>query len=477
MAESGTKAKGRRRNPSLASRIFRMQLLLAVLVALVVGLAAGALFQRTVVSDTQTSLGRELRIIDDYVIQDDDDELSEVRALGLDGVRVTLIDPSGRVLYDSAESASGMPNHGDRPEVAAALSDGEGTSERMSSTLGVVSVYHALRLDSGDVLRLSVERASLVALFARQSWALVAVIVAILAISWVIARLLVRRIVRPILDIDPADPGSSDETVYAELVPMVRQLDKQQRELRQQMEELRNVNEMRQQFTSNVTHELKTPIASISGAAELIRDGIARPEDVPDFANRICEESTRLSALVSDILTLSRLDESERAGDKTSVGSIERCDLLACCRDVCGRMSDAAKKAKVKLRVKGTPCIVMGNVRLLDELVRNLCDNAIRYNHPGGNVLVTAGVQDGRPYVRVADDGQGIPEKDQKKVFERFYRVDKSRSRELGGTGLGLAIVKHAAAFHDAEIEMESTEGVGTTITVRFPASEQEGRS
>ena len=458
-------------NPSLAGRVFRAQLLLAALVALVIGLVAGALVNRAIISDTQISLSHELHMIGDQLIGDADrsEEVAIVSGINLDKVRLTLIAPDGEVIYDSEADTDTMENHGDRPEVQQALETGEGEDQRTSETLGYTGVYHAIRLESGDVLRLAVDRASLASMMARETGTLVIAIILIIVLSWGISHLLARRIVEPILAIDPEDPGASRGEVYSEITPMVDRLDEQQRTLKRQMAELRSADEMRQEFTANVTHELKTPLASISGAAELIRDGIARPEDIPDFAGRICDESARLSDLVSDILTLSRLDESERRGERDAVGSVEPCDLKAICRDVAERMSDEAAEAEVYVRISGTPVTVIGNARLLDELVHNLCDNAIRYNHPGGTVLLTTGVENEHPFVRVADDGQGIALEEQDKVFERFYRVDVSRSRESGGTGLGLAIVKHAAAFHDATIELESELGKGTTITVRFP--------
>ncbi len=235
------------------------------------------------------------------------------------------------------------------------------------------------------------------------------------------------------------------------------------------MSAIQDANDMRREFTSNVTHELKTPIASISGAAELIRDGICKPEDVSDFAGRIYKDAQRLSSLVSDILMLSKLDETERGGQKdTMFGPMEQVDLFSVAQDVCSRLSRKAKKAEVNLDVKGISSCVNGNARLLDELVSNLVENAIRYNKKGGRVFVWVLPIEGRPAVRVSDTGIGIPEEAQSKVFERFYRVDKGRSRDMGGTGLGLAIVKHAAAFHEADIRLESKLGEGTTVTVLF---------
>ena len=364
-----------------------------------------------------------------------------------------------------------MGNHRDRPEIALALSAGEGDSERDSQTLGVVSYYHAERLPDGSVVRVSEDAATALSIIAGDTNLLLLVALVVVLLSWAAARLLSRKLVAPILSIDPvADPNGSP---YRELEPLVNRLNEQQATLTEQMDQLRDAEAMRQQFTANVTHELKTPLAAISGAAELIRDGIARPEDVGNFAGRIYDESQRLTSLVNDILTLSKLDESERAGETGIVGSVERCDLLGISTDVASRLSGVAEGAGVRLTATGTPAIVTGNARLLDELVYNLCGNAVRYNRPGGTATVTCGVSDaGEPFVRVADTGIGIPQADHAKVFERFYRVDTSRSRASGGTGLGLAIVKHSAAFHHASIELDSREGEGTTVTVTFPAGE-----
>jgi two-component system phosphate regulon sensor histidine kinase PhoR len=230
---------------------------------------------------------------------------------------------------------------------------------------------------------------------------------------------------------------------------------------------------MRQEFTANVTHELKTPIAAISGASELLRDGLVRPEDVREFASRIYGDAQRLSSLVSDILTLSKLDESERVGDQALFGEPSQVDLYTVAQDVADRLEEKAAKANVSLRVQGASVFVNGYPRLLDEMIRNLCDNAIRYNRTGGSVHVFVLPVNGHPTVRVSDTGVGISKQDQSKVFERFYRVDKSRSRETGGTGLGLAIVKHAAALHKATIDLESELGRGTAITVTFPAESE----
>ena len=292
--------------------------------------------------------------------------------------------------------------------------------------------------------------------------------VVVVAVSWLVSRRLSQRFVWPILAIDPS--VGDGVAPYEELDPLVSRLNEQHKELVERMNAIQDAADMRRDFTANVTHELKTPIASIQGAAELIRDGIARPEDVKNFAGRIYKDAHRLSLLVSDILTLSRLDESERSGDREVFGAAERVDLISVASDAVERLrARAQQKYDVTISLSGVSTPIMGNARLLDELVSNLIENAIRYNKPGGKVFVWVIPQGGRPCVRVSDTGIGIPEEAQGKVFERFYRVDKGRSRDMGGTGLGLAIVKHAATYHGADIRLDSRVGEGTTITVTFP--------
>ena len=219
---------------------------------------------------------------------------------------------------------------------------------------------------------------------------------------------------------------------YVELEPLVSRLNEQHHDLVERMDQVQSADDMRREFTANVTHELKTPIAAISGASELIRDGIVRPEDIPNFASRIYDDAQRLSALVSDILTLSKLDETERSQDRQLFGSVEPIDLLSVASDVCQRYEQRARDAGVKLKLDGVSTTIRGNARLLDEMIGNLVSNAIRYNRRGGSVFVWVLPQNGRPCVRVSDTGIGIPQEDQAKVFERFYRVDKGRGRREG---------------------------------------------
>ena len=219
---------------------------------------------------------------------------------------------------------------------------------------------------------------------------------------------------------------------------------------------------LRREFTANVSHELRTPLTSISGFAELIREGLAKSEDIPRFADRICRESQRLLALIEDILRLSQLDEGGTAEEMTP----QKLDELVC--SVVQQLAPVAKEKEISITTDTAPCEVMGVRRILEELIYNLCDNAVKYNRPKGSVRVTAKSLEGVPTLIVADTGIGIPEAEQERVFERFYRVDKSHSKAIGGTGLGLSIVKHAAAFHHAEISMKSKVGEGTEIVLRF---------
>ena len=458
---------------SLSSIIFIALTMFAVGVAVVATLAAAFVFHATLVDDAKHELTDQCATIAASLNSDDttDTDQDIVRMLTPQKMRATLVAPDGTVIYDTKFEASSLPNHADRQEIQEALSSGTGETERPSDTAGNVSLYYAQRLGSGDVLRLSEDRESVTAIFTHDIGLLVSIVALVVLGAWAASRMLSKRLVKPILDIDTT--AAKAEAPYRELEPLVDRLNDQQAELIAQMDKLRDADAYRLEFTANVTHELKTPIASIQGAAELIRDGIARPEDIPEFAGRIYSSARRLSSLVSDILTLSKMDESERAGDSQLLGPKTECDLYQIAGDVTDRLQDKAKRAGVRLTLEGQKCMVVGNAGLLDEMVSNLCDNAIRYNRVNGKVYVWVYQIAGRPTVSVSDTGIGIPEEAQPKVFEHFYRVDKSRSRSNGGTGLGLAIVKHAAAFHNAKIDLKSKLGEGTTITVTFPSADK----
>lgn len=445
--------------PSLARRFFIALSAIAAVAAIAVLLCSSLIYQSVTVDDAGRMLESECRVVR-ASLRGDDTDVMRLTAFDSGDVRVTLVGTDGTVLYDNQNSVASMPNHADRPEIAEALADGTGSAERDSETSGYVSVYRAIRLANGNVLRLAVDRDGVAAAVRHNLLLVCAVVLVIIAVCWAASRLVADRLVSPILAIDPAEPDAA--VTYVEIEPLVERIS-------EQVEELRGADLMRREFTSNVTHELKTPLSSISGASELIRDGIARPEDVPEFARRIYDEAHHMTELVNDILTLSKLDESERSGDASLLGAPEPVNLLHVAREVATRLAPVAEKTGVSITAAGEACVVQGYPRLLDELVYNLCDNAIRYNHEGGWVDVSVSLEDECPLLVVADSGSGIPAEQQAKVFERFYRGEQSRSRETGGTGLGLAIVKHAATLHGAALTLDSEPGHGTTVCVRFP--------
>lgn len=445
--------------PSLARRFFIALSAIAAVAAIAVLVCSSLIYQSVTVDDAGRMLESECRVVR-ASLRGDDTDVMRLTAFDSGDVRVTLVGTDGTVLYDNQNSVASMPNHADRPEIAEALSDGTGSAERDSETSGYVSIYRAIRLANGNVLRLAVDRDGAAAAVRHDLLLVCAVVLVIIAVCWAASRLVADRLVSPILAIDPAEPDAA--VTYVEIEPLVERIS-------EQVEELRGADLMRREFTSNVTHELKTPLSSISGASELIRDGIARPEDVPEFAGRIYDEAHHMTELVNDILTLSKLDESERSGDASLLGAPEPVNLLHVAREVATRLAPVAEKTGVSITATGEACVVQGYPRLLDELVYNLCDNAIRYNHEGGWVDVSVSLEDECPLLVVADSGSGIPAEQQAKVFERFYRGEQSRSRETGGTGLGLAIVKHAATLHGAALTLDSEPGRGTTVCVRFP--------
>ena len=481
--------------------------------------------------------------------------------------RVTWVGADGAVLWDNREDSTRMENHADRPEVHEALLLGKGHAARYSDTLAQKTLYYALRLSDGSVLRVSDTQYSvwMLVLQALQPVALVMVLAFCLAL-WLAGRL-ARQLVEPINAMDLNDPG--EEIGYEELAPLVGKLRSQKRQISRQMEDLRRSREefaaitenmseglliidretrvlsynaaalrlldaltpveensvlalnrepgfrrcveealagrrreelleredtccrvlanpveqdgavtgavlivldvtekerreaLRREFTANVSHELKTPLTAILGTAEILENGMVKPEDIPHFAGNIRREAQRLIGLVNDIIKLSRLDEGDTAAPWEMV------DLHAMAEEVLRQLAPAAEKQRVTMTVEGSVGPVRGVPQIIEEIIYNLCDNAIAYNKPGGSVRVTLTSTPEGERVTVADTGIGIPPELRERVFERFYRVDKSHSG--GGTGLGLSIVKHGAAYLGACIELDSELGKGSIFTLTFP--------
>ena len=487
--------------------------------------------------------------------------------------RVSLIATDGTVLYDSEADASALGSHADRPEVAGAIASGHGESERYSDTLAQTTYYCALRTDRGNVLRVANSRSSMLGLYLKGLPLLCLVLLAVLCVSMLIARLVARRFVAPLNNLNLDAPLENE--VYDELSPLLTRMDRQYREIDRQMralsdarQELAAITEnmreglivldrkgcvlsmngsaagifgvdaqarvgadmlsvsrdpvvqqsvdaalkgedtdgmlerngrhyqllsgpvlkegetagvvlltldvtekyaaevSRREFTANVSHELKTPLTSISGYAEIIRDGVARAEDVPGFAARIHDEASHLLTLINDILELSRLDE------RRGLGEHARIRLLAAAREAARRLEPLAQEKNIDLGVQGEDLEIQGDKLLLGEMIYNLVDNAVKYTPEGGRVEVRVAREGRSALLSVQDNGIGIPEEHQPHVFERFYRVDKSHSRATGGTGLGLSIVKHGAAIHGAKLRLVSAPGKGTCVTLAFPPVE-----
>ncbi len=370
--------------------------------------------------------------------------------------RITWIDFDGSVLYDNAYTLP-VANQLSYAEVTSALANGEGQSIHRSGSGGREAVYFAIRCEDGTVLRLSRPLSMMRYAFTSVSpvfW----VLILVLMISALLSYRTAQQIVKPINNLDLSTP---EAVPYPELIPLVNRIQEQKRTILEQAKEQES---LRREFSANVSHELKTPLTSISGFAELMATGEVPKEKVMEFSSDIFQESQRMISLVEDIIRLSRLDEGNIQLQREPV------DLYDLALETLESLRPAADSREVRLVLEGSSAVVNGIWQLLHEAVYNLCDNAIKYNRPGGTVTVRTFTDGGgKAVLSVADTGIGIAPEHQKRVFERFYRVDKSHSRAIGGTGLGLSIVKHVALFHDASVQLESTPDVGTVITLAFP--------
>ena len=376
----------------------------------------------------------------------------------MDGVdwttRVTQIDENGDVLYDTRRDSSTLENHSGRKEVREALAEGEGEDVRMSDTVGQEMYYYALLLDDGTVLRASKSMDGLVRTALGNLPVMAGLAAIMLILAYFMAKWQTRRLVKPIYDLDLEHP--LDNETYDELTPFLEAMDRQNKEKEA-------VSNMRKEFSANVSHELKTPLTSISGYAEIMKNGMVRPQDIPLFSERIYKEARRLITLVEDIIKLSKLDEESVELEKQDV------DLYELTREIISRLSPQASQKSIRMEVTGEPVKYFGIRQILDEMIYNVCENAIKYNNEYGRVSVWVGNTLDGPKITVSDTGIGIPEEHHERIFERFYRVDKSHSKERGGTGLGLSIVKHGALLHGAKVSVESTPGRGTRIEMQFP--------
>ena len=488
--------------------------------------------------------------------------------------RITYIDQDGTVLFDNKADVSEMKNHSDRTEFQKAEKYGAGESSRYSDTLSEKTIYYALRLKDGTVLRVSGTQDSVLALVENLIFPLCGLLCLMLILSGIMASAISKRIVKPINELDLESP--KENQVYEELSPLLSKIHRQNREIQNQLElakqqqeefslitenmqeglividkytmilsanssawnlfhmdrvcqgesvycldreeEFRhaieqvlsgehtelvlklngsdiqlianpvirdkktegavvllvNVTEkleresLRREFSANVSHELKTPLTSISGFAEIMQGGLVKNEDIPKFAGRIYKESQRLLQLVEDVIQISQLDE-----EKTSY-VWEPVDVYQVCKNAFESLKEKAKRLNVHLYICGERMKMEAVRTLLEEAIYNVCDNAIKYNRNDGSVSVFLTQTAQEIQIVVKDTGVGIPKEDQDRVFERFYRVDKSHSKEIGGTGLGLSIVKHAVGALKGSVILRSEEGNGTEICMKFPKVHKE---
>lgn len=369
-------------------------------------------------------------------------------------LRVTWIDSDGTVLYDNDTSASNLQNHSNRPEVKDAFLHGVGESVRNSDTMNKNTFYYAVRLANGTVLRVAKDADSIWSVLYTVSPLIVCIIILIIVVCIVLSHLLTIQLIKPIETMAQNIEDTNAEAPYRELVPFANMI-------RKQHMDILSASKARQDFTANVSHELKTPLTAISGYAELLENGMVPKEQEEHFYHEIKNNSNRLLSLINDIIRMSELDRNENQP------ALSELDLYRAVEECLETLRMNANKKKISLEFSGEHCIIKGNREMIHELVENLVQNAIRYNDENGTVWVSIIVKD-RPVLIVKDNGIGIPAADQSRVFERFYRVDKSRSKATGGTGLGLAIVKHIVEIHNATISLDSALGVGTTIRIEF---------
>ena len=410
------------------------------------------LFQRQIRNDLSVSakLLKDTHYFETSDINPDNIDLST----DISELRVTWVDTDGTVLYDNDASTTALGNHSDRPEIQEAFENGVGECVRRSNTMNKNTFYYAVLLDNKTVLRVSTEAGSIWSVFLAVSPMIMLIVIIIVVVCIALSHMLTRQLIAPIEKMAQNMEDASMEPPYKELVPFASMI-------RKQHTDILSAAKARQDFSANVSHELKTPLTAISGYAELIEAGMVDEEKQKHFIQEIRKNAQRLLSLINDIIRLSELDRTD------SQSTFDKFDLNEIVLECMEALDVNAKNRQVTLEYTGEKCNICGSKEMMRELTDNLVQNAIRYNKPNGSVWVEVHGGD-QPRLVVKDNGIGIPADEQQRIFERFYRVDKSRSKATGGTGLGLAIVKHIVEIHDAKLSLESELGQGTTITVNF---------
>lgn len=402
-------------------------------------------------------LENEATFIEDFILNHQYDEIRNFDTKN----RITLIHKNGEVFFDNKVDIQNLGNHFTREEILGALKNKQAKVARFSSTMTEKTLYYAKLLSNQDILRISCNQHSVAVLVLGMSQSLLIMFVIAIIICAVIAKFVSKKIVEPLNKINLENP--EDTNVYQELKPFTHRISEENFEKAQR-------EELRQQFSANVSHELKTPLTSISGFAEILKNGGTDEQTTKDFANTIYEETQRMISLVNDIIKLSKLDEKSISQEK------EEINLTELSKEVITPLLPVAEKKNVEIDLEAENQVFINGVRsVIFEMIYNLVENAIKYNKNDGKVIVKVSKISENPsskkqnvVLSVSDTGIGIPKNEQERIFERFYRIDKSRSKESGGTGLGLSIVKHGAKYHNAKVTLSSQEGKGSTFTIYF---------
>ncbi|MDY5831356.1 MAG: ATP-binding protein [Treponema sp.] len=403
-------------------------------------------------------LENESLLLEDYAENHEFEKLEKIKTKN----RITLISQDGTVLFDSTKNSLLMENHSNRTEFQKALQNGTDTTVRYSSTMTEKTLYYAKVLKNSDILRISCNQHSVAILVLGMIQPVLIILILAIFFSAVSASFISKKVIEPFNKIDLENPEQTE--VYDELKPFTKRIAEENFEKKQR-------EEIRQQFSANVSHELKTPLTSISGFAEILKNGGTDEKTTVDFATTIYNESQRMISLVNDIIKLSKLDEKSICQEK------EEISLKKITEEIFNILSSTAKQKNIKLNLKGDSGTIFGVHSVIYEMIYNLVDNAIKYNKPDGSVDVQIETEyaesNGKKIpkevlISVKDSGIGIPKGETERIFERFYRVDKSRSKDSGGTGLGLSIVKHGAKYHNAQVYVSSEEGKGSTFSIVF---------
>ena len=372
-----------------------------------------------------------------------------------DELRITVVEQDGNVIYDNYVDKTQMDNHAGREEIQEALVNGEGFAIRNSDTLAENLFYFAVRMEDDAVVRVAKQASNAWGVLLRLIPLVSGIVILLFVLCALLARVITNRLIAPVENVAEHMDSLEDVEIYDELRPFVATIQRQH-------EDILKSATMRQDFTANVSHELKTPLTSISGYAELMENNLVDGENISNFAKAIHQNADRLLTLINDIIRLSELDAVQQTPE------FEELDLYKIAQSCVQMLGVNARNHDVRILLNGSSQVIYANRQMMEELIYNLCDNAIRYNRPSGSVEVAVYQGKRGVVLTVKDTGIGIPTEHQERIFERFYRVDKSRSKATGGTGLGLAIVKHIAAVHDAALELVSEPEVGTQIQVIF---------